>query len=543
MEREVWICCYGVPFNLWSADNFMKIGRIWGEVLKVDDETVQLSSFSCGRVKIATKFMESINSSILVLSGDRRYPVRVCEEQVMVTKVVQEDCKCAIHDCHSSNKLEQMDGEHGTCDEEDDAEVAGDESHEGAVEDEVADDQRHEVSFSGANVSGGQKVDSFPSIVVESASKCGGNTKVAEIHEKHAEEDGMLAMQSVKGSSVDDEVEKLRSHIEMVKRFKVWTYKEGEQPLVHAGPFKDIYAIEGQFIAEMESETNPFMASHPDEAHAFFIPISVANIVDFVYMPITNYSRDQLQNVVSDYISVVANKYPYWNRSNGVDHFMDSCHDWWARCFSSGNPQFFKNFIRVLCNANTSESFQLGRDVPMPEVYGPAQRLASPNYGQPPNNRPILAFFTGGAHGGIREMLLDHWKGKDNEVIVHEYLPKGQNYTKLMGQSEFCLCPSGFEVASARVVEAIYAGCIPVIISNNYVLPLSDVFDWSQFLVSVSVDKIPEIMSILQTIPDWKYLKMQKRVRGLPRHFLLNRPLRPFDIIHMILHFSVSEEA
>ncbi|KAF5934906.1 hypothetical protein HYC85_026035 [Camellia sinensis] len=293
----------------------------------------------------------------------------------------------------------------------------------------------------------------------------------------------------------------------MVKRFKVWTYREGEQPLVHAGPFKDIYAIEGQFIAEMESEANPFMASHPDEAHAFFIPISVANIVDFVYMPITNYSRDQLQNVVSDYISVVANKYPYWNRSNGADLTISWIHVM-IGCFSSGNPQFFKNFIRVLCNANTSESFQLGRDVPMPEVYGPAQRLASPNYGQPPNNRPILAFFTGGAHGEIREMLLDHWKGKDNEVIVHEYLPKGQNYTKLMGQSKFCLCPSGFEVASARVVEAIYAGCIP----------------------------IPEITSILQTIPDWKYLKMQKRVRGLPRHFLLNRPSRPFDVIHMILH-------
>ncbi|CAL5438963.1 unnamed protein product [Camellia sinensis] len=326
-----------------------------------------------------------------------------------------------------------------------------------------------------------------------------------------------------------------QSHLEMVKRFKVWTYREGEQPLVHAGPSKDIYAIEGQFIAEMESETNPFMASHPDEAHAFFIPISVANIVDFVYMPITNYSRDQLQNVVSDYISVVANKYPYWNRSNGADHFMVSCHDW-GPDVSSGNPQFFKNFIRVLCNANTSESFQPGRDVPMPQFYGPAHRLASPNYGQPPNNRPILAFFAGGAHGEIREMLLDHWKGKDNEVIVHEYLPKGQNYTKLMGQSKFCLCPSGFEVASPRVVEAIYAGCIPVIIANNYVLPLSDVFDWSQFSVSVSVDKIPEIKTILQAIPDWKYLKMQKRVRGLLRHFLLDRPSRPFDVIHMILH-------
>lgn len=117
----------------------------------------------------------------------------------------------------------------------------------------------------------------------------------------------------------------------MVKRFKVWSYKEGEQPLVHFGPVNNIYGIEGQFIDEIEREESPFRATHPDEAHTFFLPVSVANIVHYVYMPITrkqDYYRDRLQRVVMDYIGVVANKYPYWNRSNGADHFMASCHDW-----------------------------------------------------------------------------------------------------------------------------------------------------------------------------------------------------------------------
>ncbi|KAL6974113.1 xylogalacturonan beta-1,3-xylosyltransferase [Sarracenia purpurea var. burkii] len=115
----------------------------------------------------------------------------------------------------------------------------------------------------------------------------------------------------------------------MVKRLKVWMYKEGEEPLVHAGPLKDIYAIEGQFIAEMESLTNPFAASRPDEAHAFFVPVSVTNIVEYVYgHPVVTYSRDRIQSLVGDYVAGVADKYPYWNRSNGADHFMVSCHDW-----------------------------------------------------------------------------------------------------------------------------------------------------------------------------------------------------------------------
>ncbi|CAI9100893.1 OLC1v1038081C2 [Oldenlandia corymbosa var. corymbosa] len=322
----------------------------------------------------------------------------------------------------------------------------------------------------------------------------------------------------------------------MLKRFKVWIYREGDNPIVHKGPLKDIYAIEGQFIDEMEMGNNNFRASHPDEAHAFFIPISVANIVKYVYMPITNYSRDKLQRLVEDYIGVISHKYPYWNRSNGADHFMVSCHDW-APDISKANPELFKNFIRVLCNANISEGFQPARDVSLPEIYGPPENLATPEKGLIPNKRPILAFFAGGAHGDIRETLLKYWKNNNKDGIkVYEYLPEGQNYSKLMLESKFCLCPSGFEVASARLVEAIYAGCVPVIISDHYFLPFSDVLDWSEFSVSLRIEQIPKMKAILEGISQAKYSRMQKRVRRLQRHFRLNRPAKPFDVIHMVLH-------
>ena len=83
----------------------------------------------------------------------------------------------------------------------------------------------------------------------------------------------------------------------MVKRFKVWSYKEGEPPLFHMAPVKGIYAIEGQFMDEIESEKSPFKARHPEEAHTFFPPLSVTNIIEFVYSPIifdVDYNRDRL---------------------------------------------------------------------------------------------------------------------------------------------------------------------------------------------------------------------------------------------------------
>ena len=155
----------------------------------------------------------------------------------------------------------------------------------------------------------------------------------------------------------------------------------------------------------------------------------------------------------------------------------------------------------------------------------------------PPHNRTILAFFAGRALDHIRRVLLEHWKGKDNEVQVQEYLDKKeQNYFALMGKSKFCLCPSGYEVASPRVVTSINVGCVPVIISDNYTLPFNDALDWSKFSILITSEKTPHMKRILQGISNERYLKMQRKVRKVQKHFVLNRPAKPFDMIHMVLH-------
>ncbi|XP_065046377.1 probable glycosyltransferase At5g25310 [Musa acuminata AAA Group] len=334
-----------------------------------------------------------------------------------------------------------------------------------------------------------------------------------------------------------------RSYTEMERRFRVYVYEEGEPPLVHEGPCKNIYTTEGRFIEEMEI-TRPDSGGRrrlrtwdPARAHAFFLPFSVTNMVHFIHRP-SPYDHTTFKRFVADYVDVIASKHPFWNRSAGADHFMLSCHDWGPHA-SRSNPNLYENSIRALCNANTSEGFDPRKDVSIPEInlytgHVPRQLLSPRLPGLA--SRPYLAFFAGGLHGPIRHLLLRHWKGRDAGLPVHEYLPHGLDYYSFMLRSRFCLCPSGYEVASPRVVEAIYAECVPVIISKSYVLPFSDVLRWESFSVSVAVEDIPRLKQVLEGVSMAELSRLRDGVKAVKRHFVLNQPAKRFDVFHMILH-------
>ncbi|KAK3001299.1 hypothetical protein RJ639_021943 [Escallonia herrerae] len=324
-----------------------------------------------------------------------------------------------------------------------------------------------------------------------------------------------------------------RSYVLMEHLFKIFVYEEGDLPLFHNGPCKDIYSTEGIFLSLMETATH-FRTRDPEEAHVYFLPFSVVMILEHLFDPIIR-DKAVLGRVIGDYVHTISTKYPYWNRSLGADHFMLSCHDWGPRATWYVHELYFTS-IRALCNANISEFFNPRKDASIPDINLRTGDTTGLIGGMPLSNRTVLAFFAGQLHGRIRPALFQHWKDKDEDIRVYEKVPEGVSYEEMMKKSKYCICPSGYEVATPRIVEAIYAECVPVLISQHYVIPFSDVLNWDAFSIQVSLSEIPNLKEILMGTPEDKYVRMHEGVKQVQRHFLVNDPPKRYDVFHMILH-------
>ncbi|KAK2446246.1 Exostosin family protein [Trifolium repens] len=325
-----------------------------------------------------------------------------------------------------------------------------------------------------------------------------------------------------------------RSYELMEKMLKVYIYPDGDKPIFHEPLLDGIYASEGWFVKLMEGNKQ-FTTEDPEKAHLFYIPFS-SRLLQLTLYVRNSHKRSNLIDYMKNYVDMIAGKYPFWNRTNGTDHFVVACHDW-APAETRGR---MLNCIRALCNADIEVGFKIGKDVSLPETYVRSIENPIKNIGgNPPSQRPILAFFAGGLHGYVRPMLLKLWENKEPDMKISGPLPhvKGnRNYIELMKSSKFCICARGHEVNSPRVVEAIFHECIPVIISDNFIPPLFEVLNWDSFAVFIKEKHIAYLRDILLAISEEKYLEMHKRVKKVQEHFLWHHEPVKYDLFHMLLH-------
>lgn len=88
--------------------------------------------------------------------------------------------------------------------------------------------------------------------------------------------------------------------------------------------------------------------------------------------------------------------------------------------------------------------------------------------------------------------------------------------------SVFTLCPRGIACWSFRLYEAILCGSIPVILSDSYYKPFSNIIPWDSFTITIPENKLPEIGTILQNIPPGKISYMSEQLAANQHWFTAN---------------------
>ncbi|THD28911.1 Exostosin 1 [Fasciola hepatica] len=89
------------------------------------------------------------------------------------------------------------------------------------------------------------------------------------------------------------------------------------------------------------------------------------------------------------------------------------------------------------------------------------------------------------------------------------------DYNELMNNSTFCLVSRGRRLGSYRFLEALQASCIPVMLSNDWELPFSEVIDWRRAVVWGD-ERLPLILPLaLRRLTDHQIVQLRQQVAFL----------------------------
>ncbi|XP_043916348.1 exostosin-1-like [Protopterus annectens] len=89
------------------------------------------------------------------------------------------------------------------------------------------------------------------------------------------------------------------------------------------------------------------------------------------------------------------------------------------------------------------------------------------------------------------------------------------DYQALLHNSTFCLVPRGRRLGSFRFLEALQAACIPVLLSNGWELPFSEIIDWSKAAILGDERLLLQIPSVTRSIDHDKILALRQQTQFL----------------------------
>lgn len=148
----------------------------------------------------------------------------------------------------------------------------------------------------------------------------------------------------------------------------------------------------------------------------------------------------------------------------------------------------------------------------LPNRHRPFAYLSTPNqlvrnvFHESFENRWLYSFMGAMSHNCRRSLMrLQHERGYLEDTshfnvwnaTESEMQQRARDYARVLGESQFVLCPRGIGTSSIRLYETLEAGRVPVIIADNWVPPPET--DWS-FAIQVHEKRISSIPKLLEAM-------------------------------------------
>ncbi|MBN3286890.1 EXT1B protein, partial [Polyodon spathula] len=89
------------------------------------------------------------------------------------------------------------------------------------------------------------------------------------------------------------------------------------------------------------------------------------------------------------------------------------------------------------------------------------------------------------------------------------------DYREMLHNATFCLAPRGRRLGSFRFLEALQAACVPVMLSNGWELPFSEVIDWNTAAVIGDERLLLQVPSTVRSIHQDKILALRQQTQFL----------------------------
>ena len=247
-----------------------------------------------------------------------------------------------------------------------------------------------------------------------------------------------------------------------------------------------------EFVVWQSMSTYECTTKDPAQAQFFFIP----HITSMIYEQ-TGYDRSTTTHHFLNIIHHVIQTWPYFNQTSGINHVTAFGHDYFRIFMSEEDYKsiplpVLRNVIFIINQGYDSSSpavhveFYGNKDIIVAPPTDDIQAIWESKGAQrkPWAERPHLFMFRGTIYpenlvysGGVRQKLYEHYL-LDPEVIYGEY--SADYYMEFM-DAKFCLYIMAWAPWSERLADILSAACIPVVISDNYLLPYWQDLDWRAF--------------------------------------------------------------